>query len=262
MVCHGFSFRDGEAPWIGTADKRRAIKEFGTYYYYFSGCLDLVTVLISSLSSLVCRFFVVSTWTFHMGFCGLLAALAFSEAFESSTPPEVTKKYSTMPRGENRREPGRELRDDSRCTSVLRMQVAVTCLTTQERTRSYRYDDASKCGQGRPCHRRSRPPNNHEASFVYHLSHGCRVNKACFPDPPSFMQGKPSRHPYYRAGIAFRSRVGLAPAAAPKHCLVLAETWLSWSTFSCLTAQIQSVEAGRPLRLVMNAGRYVYHEAP
>jgi len=48
------------APWIGAADKRRAIKEFGTYYYFFSGCLDLVIVLISSLSSLVCRFFVVS----------------------------------------------------------------------------------------------------------------------------------------------------------------------------------------------------------
>jgi len=51
-----------------------------------------------------------------MGFCGLLGALAFGVTFKSSTPSEVRDKEVLYDAA--RREPGRELRDDSRCTSV------------------------------------------------------------------------------------------------------------------------------------------------
>ena len=112
--------------WAQT-DKRRAI-EFGTHYYSVSGCLGPVTALISTFSFSVCHFLVISAQKFHMGFCGLLGALASGETFESSTPSEMTRKYSAMPRGEFRRGPGGELRDGSQCISVLRMRTGMTSL--------------------------------------------------------------------------------------------------------------------------------------
>ena len=79
---------------------------------FLSGCIDLVSALKSAFPTSVCRFFVISVRKLHMDFCRLFDVLASGETFESSTPSEMIREYSTMPRGDIRREAGRESRDE------------------------------------------------------------------------------------------------------------------------------------------------------